>query len=304
MKDKKMLGNFILLLTALIWGTAFVFQRVGMESIEPITFNAMRMLIAAVAIGILYFVLSKKNKLSPDIDLKERKKNTLIGGIICGVVLTAASIFQQYGLVYTTAGKAGFITAMYILLVPVISFVFLKKKITYLVWIAVLAGLVGMYLLCVNENFSFSLGDLLVFICAIFFSIHILCCDHFVKKSDAIGIAAVQFATSTVLSFMLSFIFETPSVEKVSSALIPIIYCGLISGGIGYTLQIVGQKFSEPATASLLMSMESVFAVITGVLVLNESMSVKEIIGCIIMFAAVLLVQIPIKKKNKKPQVL
>ncbi len=303
MKNKKLLGNILLLLTAFIWGTAFVFQRVGMDSIEPVTFNAARMALAAVIIGPIALILRKNNKTLKTLSKEEKKaydKNTLIGGICCGAFLSTASILQQMGLVYTTAGKAGFITAMYILLVPIIGFIFFKRKNTWLVWVAVLLGVVGMYFLCITEKFSFSHGDLLILACSLFFSGHIICCDRFGKRGDAISISAIQFATAAVISTVAALIFEKPSGEKLLSALLPIVYCGIVSGGVGYTLQLVAQKFTDPTVASLLMSMESVFAVVTGAIFLQERMNIREIAGCVIMFVAVILAQIPYPKKISK----
>ena len=300
MKNKRMLGNVLLLFTAMIWGTAFVFQRVGMDSIEPATFNAARMALAAVAVGIVSFLMRGRNRTS-GIKTEENKRfrrDTFIGGICCGCFLALGSIFQQMGLVHTTAGKAGFITAMYMLLVPVISFVFLKKRYHVIVWIAVVMGIVGMYFLCISEKFSFDYGDVLVMVCALFFCFHILCCDHFVKRGDPVAISAIQFAVTAVISYIFAVFTEEPGIDKVISAIVPILYCGIVSGGIGYTLQIVAQRFTEPAIASLLMSMESVFAVIAGTLILDERMSVRELVGCIIMFLAIIIVQIPEKKKK------
>ncbi len=303
MKNKKLLGNGILLLTALIWGTAFVFQRVGMDSIEPITFNAARMAISAVVLAPFALISRRHLGNSPTKrtaeELKRRGRNTLAGGLLCGCFMAVASIFQQMGLVYTPAGKAGFITAMYILLVPVIGFVLFRKKNTWLAWGAVLLGVVGMYLLCVTEGFGLTLGDSFVLLCAFFFSFHILCCDHFVKDADPIGISAIQFAVATLVSAAVAVIAEKPTVSQLASAWVPIVYCGLVSGCIGYTLQILGQKYTDPTSASLLMSLESVFAVLTGALFLGERMSPREIVGCVVMFAAVILVQIPLPKRKK-----
>ncbi len=291
------------MLTALIWGTAFVFQRVGMESIEPITFNAARMALATIATGLVAFLTQRKGQNSSEnrtaVEQKQYKRNTIIGGICCGCFLSLGSILQQMGLVYTTAGKAGFITAMYMLLVPIIGFVFFKKKNTWLVWLSVLLGVVGMYFLCISGELRLSYGDALVCICAVFFSCHILCCDHFARRGNPIWISAIQFATVTVISSVAAMIAEEPSVEKLVSATIPIIYCGIVSGGIGYTLQIVAQKYTDPTIASLLMSMESVFAVIAGAILLHEHMSIRELSGCVIMFAAIVLVQIPLPKGRR-----
>lgn len=303
-KKNKLLGNGLLLFTALIWGTAFVFQRVGMESIEPITFNAARMALAALATGLVALLTRRKEQNSPVEERKQYRKNTITGGICCGCFLSLASILQQMGLVYTTAGKAGFITAMYILLVPILGFVFFKKKNTWLVWLSVLLGVAGMYFLCISGAFRLSYGDALICGCALFFSCHILCCDYFVRRGHPIWISAIQFATATVISSVAAMLAEEPSVEKLVSAAIPILYCGVVSGGIGYTLQIVAQKYTDPTIASLLMSMESVFAVIAGVLLLQERMSVRELSGCVIMLVAIVLVQLPLpkgKRSLKKP---
>ena len=295
-EDRRILGNVLLILTAMIWGTAFVFQRTGMDSIEPITFNAARMLLAAVAVGMVSAVptASEKHKLAgfSREQADAYRKDTVVGGICCGAFLAAASIFQQMGIVYTTAGKAGFITAMYMLLVPVIGFVFFRKRNSWIVWLSVLIGVFGMYLLCMTEGFRLTRGDTLVCICAILFSCHILCCDHFVQLGNPIRISAIQFASCTAISAVAAMILEQPSLDKVLSAAIPILYCGLISGGVGYTLQIIAQKYTDPTIASLLMSLESVFAVIAGAVLLGERMSVRELLGCIVMFAAIVLVQL------------
>ena len=308
-KNRKMLGNLLLLLTAMIWGTAFVGQRVGMDSIEPVTFNAARMWLAAAAIGLVAVLTGKKSDpqdkkpvsgLTDTRDkAQERRKNTIIGGICCGSFLTAASLFHQMGVVYTTAGKAGFITAMYMLLVPIINFVFFKKKNTWLVWTGVLVGVFGMYLLCITDGFSLTYGDTLVCICALLFSGHILCCDHFVQLGNPIRISAIQFATAAVISTIAAFVAEEPSWQKIASAAVPILYCGIVSGGIGYTLQMVAQRYTDPTIASLLMSLESVFAVIAGALLLGERMTARELAGCVIMFAAIVLVQIPLPERRK-----
>ena len=293
-----MLGNLLLILTAAIWGTAFAAQRAGMENIEPLTFNAARMALAAVAVGLAAYVFGRREKKKPPVRTPEEetecRRSTVAGGVFCGLFLASASIFQQMGIVYTTAGKAGFITAMYMLLVPILSFVLFKKKHTWLVWLAVGVGVIGMYLLCVTEQFSLTRGDALVCVCAVLFSGHILCCDHFVQKGNPIQISAIQFAVVTVISGVLAFLLETPTVDGLVSAAVPILYCGLVSGGLGYTLQIVAQKFTEPAVASLLMSLESVFAVLAGALLLQERMSPREAAGCIILFIAIVLVQIPL----------
>ena len=277
MNDKKMLGNLLLLLTAMIWGTAFVFQRVGMDSIEPITFNAARMALAAVMVGALAF------------GLRQRKNKNVFPDGTAGLSAPAAA----------TAGKAGFITAMYMLLVPILNLLLFKKKSSWLVWLAVFFGVAGMYLLCVKEDFSLTRGDMLVCICALMFSGHILCCDYFVKRANPIELAAIQFATAAVVSAGIASFTESPNWAGIAAATVPILYCGVVSGGIGYTLQIVAQKFTDPTVASLLMSLESVFAVIAGAVLLGEQMSSRELLGCVVLFAATILVQIPLPERGK-----
>ena len=293
MKNRKLLGNILLLITTAIWGTAFAFQRMGMDSIEPATFSAVRMLLAAVAVTPLVALGKDKSKTYNS----EYKRNTIIGGILCGLCLGTATIFQQVGIVQTSAGKAGFITAMYMLLVPVINLILFRKKSPAVVWIAVLIGIIGMYLLCINEEFSLSRGDALVSVCALVFSFHIICTDHFVQNANPVGMSVIQLYVTALLSAVVAAFTENPSWNDVRAAIIPILYCGLGSGAIGYTLQIVAQKFTEPAVASLLMSLEAVFAVLGGTLILGEKMTTREAIGCLVMFIAVILAQIPSRKK-------
>jgi drug/metabolite transporter (DMT)-like permease len=304
MKNKSLLGNFLLILTAIIWGTAFVSQRVGMESIEPITFNAARYALGMVAVTLVAWIGTAKKRKTPDLrtpkEQRQRKRCTAWGGIGCGIFLAVGGFFQQAGLVYSTAGKAGFVTAQYMLLVPIANFLLFKKKNTLQVWLAVLIGVVGMYLLCVTEDFGLAYSDLLLLACAFMFCGHIICCDHFVEHADPVWMSAIQFAVATAMSAVAAFVAEEPSMDKLISAAIPILYCGLISGGIGYTLQIVAQKMTDPAIASLLMSLESVFAVLAGALLLHERMSARELAGCAVMFAAIVLVQIPMPTRKKQ----
>ena len=301
-KSRTKLGNSLLILTAFIWGTAFVGQRAGMESVGPVTFNAARMALAAITIGITAFCLRRRDRQAlegrTDAGIREYRRNTIVGGICCGTFLGCAAFFQQIGIVHTTAGKAGFITAMYILLVPVIGFIVFRKKTSWLGWTAVLIGVVGMYLLCAKEGLSLSRGDALVAVCALFFSGHILCCDYFVQRGNAVRISAIQFLTACVLSTPAALIMENPTWGQIRAAAIPILWLGVLSGGIGYTLQIVAQQWTNPTVASLLMSLESVFAVIAGTVVLHEHMSSRELAGCAVMFAAIILVQIPLPEKR------
>ena len=291
MKNEKMLGNILLLLTAMIWGTAFVFQRVGMESIEPVTFTASRMSLAALAAGLVSLLLGRRG--SAAAETGRDFKSAVPGGICCGLFLGAASLFQQFGIVTTTAGKAGFLTALYILLVPVLNWLLFKKRSSLHVWVAIAIGVVGMYLLCVTEDLRLTRGDALVCVCAVLFSGHILCCDYFSRRADPVQLSAVQFITVALISGVIAFLVEEPSWEKIRAAAFPIVYCGVVSGGVGYTLQMVAQRMTDPTVASLLMSLESVFAALAGALLLHERMSARELLGSVILFAAIVLVQLP-----------
>lgn len=295
MKNKKMLGNILLLITAIIWGTAFVAQRVGMESIEPVTFTSARMWLAAFTAGTASFFLERKK---PRAKSRNTKQQTLVGGVCCGLFLTGASLFQQFGIVYTSAGKAGFITALYILLVPAVNFLLFKKRASLHAWLAIAIGVAGMYLLCVTEDFRITHGDTLVCICALLFTGHILCCDHFSRLGDPVKISAIQFVVVALVSGVIALITESPSWTEIKAAAVPILWCGVMSGGVGYTLQMVAQGFTDTTVASLLMSLESVFAALTGALILGERMSRRELLGCVIMFAAIVLVQLPARKKK------
>lgn len=298
MRHRQLIGSLILLIVAVIWGTAFAFQRMGTGVIGPMTFTASRMTLSAVAVGFVSFLI-KDPEMTDAAGSSARRRDTLTGGVLCGLFLVSATLFQQIGIAYTTAGKAGFITALYILLVPIISTVFLRKPSSWIVWIAVLLGLAGMYLLCMTEGFSLARGDALVCVCAMLFTGHILCCDRYAGRGNPVRISAIQFVTASVVSWTLAFIFETPSVEAIRSALVPILYCGLASGGIGYTFQIVAQRFTNPTVASLLMSFESVFAVLGGAVLLHERMSTRELLGCMVMFIAIIVVQIPVPHKSQ-----
>ena len=225
----------------------------------------------------------------------------LLGGISCGAVLFAASSLQQVGIQYTTVGKAGFITACYIIIVPVCG-VFLHKKTGVKVWIAAGLSLAGLYLLCITEKFTVGKGDLLVFLCALVFSLHILVIDYFSPKADGVKMSCIQFFVCGILSVVPMFILETPQLGAVVKSWAPVLYAGVLSSGVAYTFQIVGQKNVNPAIASLILSLESCFSVLAGWVILKENLSAKEAAGCVLMFAAIVLAQLPDRKLsyNKK----
>lgn len=297
MSSTKLKGNLMLLLTAFIWGSAFVAQSVGMDYVGPFTFSAARDVVAIIVLIPIVFFLSQQSRseksgsfwqhLRPD-------KITLLGGVLCGLSLGVSDTLQQVGISMTTAGKAGFITALYIVIVPLLGH-FIGQKIPRIIWFCVLLAMAGFYLLCVNGDFSISFGDFLVFCCAIGFALHILIIDYYLKKkADSIKLSWVQFMLAFLFSAVLTVLFEAPTLTTIWNARIPILYAGALSSGVAYTLQIVGQKYTDATTATLLMSLESVFAALAGWLVLGEVMSAKEITGCILVFIAVILAQVPI----------
>lgn len=298
MKTKNAL---MLLLTAFIWGTAFVAQSVGMDYLEPFTFNGVRSLIGGVALlPCIWFLrmMNGKNGDDPEADDgRGSRRDLTVGGIACGLLLFAASSLQQIGIQYTTAGKAGFITAFYIVLVPVFG-IFLRKRIGWKVWLAVVIAVAGLYLLCIKEGFTIGKGDVLIFLCALVFTMHILTIDHFSPKVDGVRMSCIQFFVCGIVSLPFMFLLEKPEIGALLAGWKPLLYAGVLSCGVAYTLQIIGQKNVNPAVASLLLSLESCFSVLAGWAVLGESLSVRESIGCVLMFAAIILAQLPEKKKQ------
>ena len=288
-----------LLLTAFIWGVAFVAQSVGMDYIGPFTFNCVRSIIGGLVLIPLVFILGKKTKADRNEEqTKEYKKNTIIGGICCGICLCVASNFQQFGIMHTTVGKAGFITALYIIIVPILG-IFMKKKVAPIVWVSSVIAVVGFYLLSISGQVSICKGDILVLICAVLFSVHILVIDYFSPKGEGVTISCIQFFTSGILCGIMMFLFENPQIKDILAAYLPILYAGVMSCGVAYTLQIVGQKNMDPTVASLILSLESVFSALAGWLILGQGLSGKELIGCALVFVAVLLAQMPQKSKKE-----
>lgn len=301
MRKTQVRNSVLLLLAAVIWGVAFVAQSVGMEYVGPFTFNAVRSLIGGIVLIPCIFLLGKLNgegkvKLLPE-DEKERK-TLLTGGMLCGLFLCAASNMQQFGILYTTVGKAGFITACYIVLVPILG-IFLGKKTGAGIWFSVILAVIGLYLLCMTDSLSFGKGDLFVLGCAVLFAGHILVIDHFTVLVDGVRMSCIQFLVSGLISAVLMFLFEEPTIGAVWEAKLPILYAGIMSCGVAYTLQIVGQKDMNPTVASLILSLESCVSVLAGWMLLNQKLTVRELAGCAVMFGAILIAQMP-ERKNLK----
>ena len=302
MKHNQVRQVVLPLLTALIWGTAFVAQDICADQMGAMTFNAARFVIAFLALLVIVFIFDHLKKEHPQLTPEEKKANNkklLIGGFCCGTVLALASFFQQAGMTHgTDAGKAGFITALYIVLVPVFG-LFLKKKVTLPVWISVGLAVVALYLLCIKNGFTITPGDGYLLLCAAGFSVHILVCDHFTQIVDGMKLSCLQFLFAAIWSAVGMFVLETPTWASIASAALPILYVGVFSSGVGYTFQILAQKDSNPTVVTLLLSMESVFAVIAGAILLHQRMSAREYIGCALMLVAVILAQIPFPEKKK-----
>lgn len=293
-------GNAILLLTAIIWGTSFVAQSEGMKYIEPFTYNSLRTIIGGIVLlpVIASFKIFDKKKDEKKYSLKV----TVIGGIACGAVLCVASSLQQFGIVYTTAGKSGFITALYVIIVPFYQLI-LGRKPRKIIWFCVLGAMVGFYLLCIKDDFTVGFGDLLTLICAFGFALHIIFVDRFLERgANGLQMACVQFFTAGIIMLVCMFIFEHPQLDKIFDAKYTILYAGVMSCGVAYTLQIIGQRYAEPTIATLLMSLESVFAVLSGWLILQETLTLQEFFGCCLVFAAVVLSQIKLPARNNKVQ--
>lgn len=293
MKERQK-GNLILLLTAMVWGMGFVAQKAG-AALEPFTYNGIRMVLAGLFLMPIIVVIRRKRGKNGREDKNASVITSIKGGICCGIVLCFGANLQQFGIYFQTdASKAGFITALYILIVPILC-IFLKKKVSTISWICVFLGIVGFYCLTMagkGQGVHLAFGDFFVLLCAFVFAVHIIVVDHFTESCDGVILAATQFLTAGCISLILMAIFETPEIGMIKALWLPIIYGGLFSCGIGYTLQVIGQQYANPTTGSIIMSLESVFSVIFGVLLLGERMTLIEIIGCAIIFVAVMLPQV------------
>lgn len=314
--NKKMWGsNALLLVVACIWGFAFVAQKVGNEYIGPFTFNGIRFLLGSISLLPLIFAFSFLNKQKKKeqrieeqknekkVDLKDTEKHNspkyvLTAGLICGAILFTGASLQQIGINYTTAGKAAFVTGMYIVLVPIFG-LFIKKRVGLFAAIGAVVAIIGLFFLCIGEEFTISKGDWLQLVGAVFWALHILVIDHFSKKVDALKLSSLQFAVCGALSLIVAVATETISMSAIMQAATPILYGGFCSVGIAYTLQVFAQKNANPGHAAIIMSTESLFAVIGGALILNEVLLERQILGCILMLAGMLLSQLQSFKASK-----
>ena len=295
MRKRSLKNSFLLFLAAFIWGVAFVAQSVGMDYMGPFTFNGARFLMGGMVLLPFVYFRRKKDKEAgiPRAGLKV----TLTGGVCCGLALGSASLLQQFGIMYTTVGKAGFITTLYIIIVPVMG-IFLGKKVSGRVWIGAAAAALGMYLLCMSERFALSRGDTYVFLCALIFSVHILVIDHFSPKADGVELSCLQFFVAGLISSILALVFEKPELSGFVEGIVPLAYAGIMSCGVAYTLQILGQRDLDPTIASLILSLESVVSMLAGWVILGQALSRRELAGCALVFGAVILVQLPERKRE------
>lgn len=293
MANKKLRASGLLLLTAFIWGMAFVAQKQGMEACPPFLFNGVRSILGGFVLLPVIALMDKKNP-SP-----EKTKWPVIGGICCGVALCVASNLQQLGLIGAAVGMSGFITTLYVIFVPVFG-IFLKKKISAVTWVSVFIAMGGMYLLCAEgATFVITKSEILLLLCAAVFAVHIMVIDHFAPHVDCVRMSCIQFFVAGILSVVVSLLWEKPDVTSIFAAALPILYTGVLSSGVAYTLQVVAQKDADPTSAALIGSLESVFALLGGWMIMGEKFSGQELWGCTLMFGAIILSQLPILQKKK-----
>ena len=291
-------GNLLLLLTAFIWGVAFVAQKSGGAGLGAFTIIGLRSLIGSVGLMLIIPFLDKWG-LSHKAVCAEERKNLLVGGVLCGLAMFAATNLQQFGLRDASEGKAAFVTALYIVLVPILG-LFLHRRATLFNWLGVVLAAVGLYLLCAMGETGFGISDVLLLLCALMFSIQIMIVDRFSPKVDGVRLSCIQFFVVGILNLPLMFLFETPTLAGIQNHLGELLYLGLLSSGVAYTLQIIAQKDTDPTTASLIMSLESVFGALAGWLIGGHSLGVYELVGCVLMFAAIVLAQLPAPKRSEK----
>ena len=292
---KKYKGNFILLFAAIIWGIGFVFQKIGMDYIGPFTFCALRFLLGAVSLVPVMMILDKQSKRKAGIQVKEKlklkTKDLPIGGFFCGLALFLGASFQQIGIIGTSAGKTGFITALYIVIVPLFG-IFMNKKVSFQTWLGISIAVIGFYLLTIKQGFSVQPYDGIVLIGTIFWALQIVLIDIYVEKVDILRLSFFQFLTAGLLSAVAALVLEKPELSSILACSTALLYMGVIDTGVAFTLQSIGQKYTKPAVAGIILSLESVFAVISGAIFLGETMITRELSGCLLVFAAVIITQI------------
>lgn len=295
-------GSLLLLLATLIWGTSLVAQSLGMDHISPFAFNAARFFIGILVLLPFIIIPSVKRKGKPETGVPDQKEEKILlkGGCICGVVLFITATLQQIGISYTTVGKAGFITALYIVIVP-FSSLFFGRRIPRYIWGCIAAAAVGMYLLCMDGRLALGLGDSLVLGCAFSTAVHILLLDYFSPRVNSIKLTCLQFFVCSLLSALCSVLFEQISLSSLTDAAVPILYTGVLSCGAAYTLQALGQKYVSPVAAALILSLESVFSVLSGWIILGELLSLRQAAGCVLMFFAIITAQLPDMISKKTP---
>ncbi len=293
-------GGIILLVAAAIWGSAFVAQEKAAPFVGSFTLNCLRSFVAVVVLVPIVLILRRNREKLTDKKQKTSAAPMILGGILCGTALSVAANLQQFGIMFNAelaaggSGKAGFITAMYIIFVPLFS-VILGKKLRFSMILSVIISVIGLYFISVKSGFSVSTGDIVLLLCAVAFAIHITIADHFVSKTDAVALSAIQFFTVGVVSGVLMLIFErdTLCVSNITAALLPILYCGVMSSGVAYTFQLIGQLYCESTVASIVMSLESLFAMITSCIYFGLLPSLRETVGCVLMMLAILIVETP-----------
>lgn len=296
MKNRNALGVLMLLLAALIWGSAFSAQSIGARYVNAYTFLAIRSWISFIAMIPVVYFFKKKNSSKKYIGEKSYKKTLFIASLCSGFFLFIASAMQQIGIQESNASKAGFITALYVIFVPLISIMFLKIKEGIRLWISVVLSVIGLFLLCIHSDFTLQYGDAILLFCALLFAMQIFTVAHFVKKVDVLDLSIFQFLVVACFSSVVMLVFEKPSIEMIIKAIPSLLFVGLLSGACGYTLQNIGQQYVRPSVASLLMSLESVFSAIFAWIILGEVLGNREMIGAILMFTAIILAQLPIKR--------
>lgn len=304
MKRSQIGNSFPLLMAAAIWGFSFVAQSVGMDYVGPFTFTAARGLLGGFFLLIIIQAVNcyAKTRVKKPEELKDKKtsRDLAIGGTLCGLLLAGGMNLQQFGIQYTTVGRAGFITALYIVIVPILGMIFFHKKSRLAIWLSVALALVGLYLLCITEEFGIGMGDLYILISSIFFSLHMLVIDHYSPKVSGVKMSCIQFFVSGGLSLILALCTEQIRWTSLTAAWQPLLYAGVLSCGAAYTLQIIGQRNVNPTAASLLLSLESCISVLAGWVILGERLTLREGIGCVLMFAGVILAQLPDKADQKE----